>query len=103
MTAARRYALRRGAQHLDDSRLVIAPLPARAAEADRLARQRTAHEDGLAREVGHAATFLIQRLDLRGFDRGRSRHARTQAASYSRQCDSARSASQLPARSSSAA
>src|SRR6185503_19768923 len=40
MTAARRDPLWRCAQHLDDHRLVVAPLSARAAQADGLAGQR---------------------------------------------------------------
>jgi hypothetical protein len=102
MPAARRGALGRGPQDLRDLSFIVPAPAADAPEADELARQCAIHEDRLAADVRHPASVGVQRFDLGSLDRAHGRHARFQAASYSRQCGSLRSASQDRARSTSA-
>ncbi len=93
MRAARLHPVRRGLQHFQQRRLVIAAVLAAPRRHHDLARQRAVHEHRLAVDAGDAAAVVRKRHDLHPDGLAGRPQVTSQAAENCCQCVSLRSSS----------
>ena len=85
MPAARRHALGGRLQHRHQLRFVVLAVVAATHEAHRFARQRAAHEGGLA-AAHHALALVVERIDAAGLDERRPGRLQTSGSQALRNC-----------------